>query len=63
MSSHRNPKIDSEVLSLRQETLSSIRQQLTCPISAGTAEHVAAIQVLVGASFVSDWEILIFKTR
>jgi hypothetical protein len=63
MNSQRNSKTDSEVLSLRQETLSLIRQQLTCSTLAGTAEHIAAIQVLIGASFVSDWEVLIFETR
>jgi hypothetical protein len=42
-----------EVLALRQETLSLVRQQLVSPDASGTAEHIMAIQCLAGASFVS----------
>jgi hypothetical protein len=43
-----------EILALRQETLSLVRQQLVSPDASGTAEHIMAIQCLAGASFVSD---------
>ena len=44
----------SEILALRQETLSLVRQQLVSPDASGTAEHIMAIQCLAGASFVSN---------
>jgi len=44
----------SEILALRQETLSLVRQQLVLPDASGTAEHIMAIQCLAGASFVSN---------
>lgn len=44
---------DPEILVLRQETLLLVRQELASPDKSGAAEHVAAIQCLAGASFVS----------
>ena len=43
---------EQEILALRQETLLLVRQQLASPDTSGTAEHIAAIQCLAGASFV-----------
>ena len=53
---------DPEILALRQETLLLVRQQLASPDTSGAAEHIAAIQMLAGASFVSICPIIVLKT-
>jgi hypothetical protein len=52
---------DPEVLALRQEALLLVRQQLASPDKSGAAEHIAAIQCLAGASFVSIYLLSLWR--